>query len=183
MLRTLLRSLRPNRKEAAEALLAARGAGVATFREAMPACAAETRRARRYERPLAMLAITPEPLVGLDHGGQGGPHEALSTHLSFFLLGSLLRETMREPDIVAYSVEHALYVVLLPESGATEVRGAVRRISGVTQEHMKLRVRAGVAEFPKDGLTVQSLFENARQACAPQLFVERLPLAKEASRA
>ena len=71
------------------------GAGVPTFRQALPALTAELERARRYDRPLAIALVTDarvtadqqhrwQPFAGVDdrplEDGQFGvpPHEVLS---------------------------------------------------------------------------------------------------------
>ena len=181
MLVSLRKALRLDRRTPdRDALLAARSAGIATLREVRLAYEAEIRRARRYERPLALLAIAGEHLVL--EGGTARPAAASlapPAHLGFLWLGLFLRDTMRELDVVAYSAEHQLYVALLPETGPAQVRGAIRRIGSAAQERMQLRLRTGLAEFPNDGGTVESLFDHARAACAPQLFVARLPHLRE----
>jgi hypothetical protein len=84
---------------------------------------------------------------------------------------------------VVYSAEHNLYCVLLPESGEREALGAIERITRVIYDRTEVRLRAGAAEFPRDGLTVEDLFERARRGSRGPVMVGQIPIVREASRA
>ena len=173
---------------ASEALRGVRGSGVPTFRESLPRLGLELRRARRYERSVAALAIAPELRARVRSNG-GGPepvipsiHDAaVSTYLTFFVFGSLLRETLRETDVLAYAPEQQYYAVLLPESSEADARGAVTRITQIVKERMEIGLRAGVSEFPRHGLTVEDLFAEARREWEGRRWVGPIPVLKELS--
>jgi hypothetical protein len=171
-----------------EILPGAHKAGVPTFRESLPRLMLELRRARRYERPLAVLAVGVGSLRAVhgDHSGNGHSDQYLSTtvlatHSVFFCLGSLLIDSVRETDIVACSAEHHLYTVLLPETGEVEACLAVDRINRVIYDRAEVHLCTGLAEFPRDGLTVEDLFDYARKGWKGQVRVGHMPLVREAS--
>jgi hypothetical protein len=182
-----IRSLLQNRRSGSiesEALQAARSAGVSTLREARTAFATEFGRARRYRRPLSLVIIGLDPAVM--EGGAPNPAsapEGFSIHSAFFVLGSLLRELLRETDIVAYSAEHHVYVLLLPESGESEAHAAARRISSGVRRRIPLEIHAGIAEFPRDGFTVDTLVGHARSALNGSVFARQPTIVKGASSA
>jgi hypothetical protein len=183
---TILMKRWQNRKQAELDLtmqlrLAAQAADVAVFRETLGKCSAELRRARRYKRALSMIAI------GLDPGDDGalsrreGEDRQIPVHTLFFLLGSLLRNLVRETDVITYSPERQLYVMVVPEASEEEALNAFHRINEVIQRRQPMKVRAGIAEFPRHGLTLDRLFEVAQQNLTGQVHVGPISIMKEAS--
>src|SRR5918996_41986 len=151
------------RRNLTGALRATQWAMMPTYNELRPIIDAEVRRCRRYERPLTVVVLAPQIAAGTNgHGGNGAHAEngngkskgagapdlwgAFSMQLGFLLLGSILRGTLRETDIVAYGAEKHHFVLLLPEVDATGALGAV------------------IASYPKHGLTVDDLIEHARSS-------------------
>ncbi|CAN5728408.1 hypothetical protein BH23GEM6_BH23GEM6_21460 [soil metagenome] len=184
MLKPFLRLLRNRRSGLieSEAFRAARAAGVSTLREARAAFATEIGRARRYHRPLSLV------IVGLDPTGEEsdfpnieGIPKGFSIHSAFFILGSLLRELLREIDVVAYSAEHHVFVLLLPESGEREAHAAARRISSGVRRRIPLEIHAGIAEFPRDGFTLDTLIGHAHAAQNQGVFASHPTIVREAS--
>lgn len=134
---------------------------------------AELDRARRYEHSLSVVVLssTPNPdaeLRPLNRGVDGNGHLPVrvrdTAHLMAILGGAALRETIRESDIVCHDPATDRLLVALAESGAEEGRQAVDRICRLMKDHMGLSVRAGVAQFPEDGLTLDSLIGHAHEA-------------------
>ncbi|MBA2244401.1 MAG: hypothetical protein H0W11_05570 [Gemmatimonadetes bacterium] len=174
---------------AREALDASRALDIPTYRQWLPRLEAELRRARRYERPLAVLVLSPE-IFGTESGSGENGNSALpvplllqTAHLVFFLLGSLLCDTMRESDIVTYAAEPHLYMIVLPEAGEAEARQAVRRLGVAFYDRVPVRLRAGIAEFPRDGLTIEDLFGRARNNWHECSSSHCVPALKEVSNA
>jgi hypothetical protein len=155
-----------------------------TYRELKAVLDAEVRRCRRYERPLAVVVVAPKTPAGANgngaegaaHAGNGNgngngvaapdPWVTFSMQLGFLLLGSVLRGTLRETDIVAYAPDTDDFVVLLPEADAASATRAVDRLSALFYERSSLVLRVGVAAYPADGLTLDDMVEHARQAKA-----------------
>ena len=109
---------------------------------------------------------------GASNGGPGG-HEINSAivpvywaQLRFLMLGSLLCGTLRESDVVSYAAELHEFVALLPECTGAAARQAVDRLHQVYSNRMAIGVRAGIAVYPADGLTLDDLLDHARRALA-----------------
>jgi hypothetical protein len=112
---------------------------------------------------------------GAGNGGSGGNggHEINSAivpvywaQLRFLVLGSLLCGTLRESDVVSYAAELHEFVALLPECTGVAARQAVERLHQVYSNRMAIGVRAGIAVYPADGLTLDDLLDHARAALA-----------------
>jgi hypothetical protein len=156
---------------ARELLLSIQAAGVPTYRQTIPAIAAELRRCRRYERPLTVLAVSlgaaNVPLTG-ETGANGVDPAAAQVALHsgvdclvFLLLGTLLRDVTRESDLVTYAAEEHVYALFLAEASGEAAVKAARRLARALHERAGVRIRAGIAEFPGHGLTVDALFDHA----------------------
>jgi len=86
--------------------------------------------------------------------------------MRFLLLGSLLCGTFRESDIVSYAAELHEFVAFLPECGGTAAHQAVERVDRLYLSRIGVGLRAGLAVYPTDGLTLDDLLEHARLALA-----------------
>jgi hypothetical protein len=151
------------------------GGGVPTFRQSIPRITAELDRARRYQRALTfaifsvdraadpgatMFAAAP---TGAD-GEWPGHAEVLPPGggvLLSVVLACLLRETMRETDIVTYASTEGRCVVVMPEVDTAEARQALGRLHDLAASRLTSPVRAGIAVFPQDGLTLEELIRRA----------------------
>lgn len=162
---------------ARELLLGVQAAGVSTYRQTISSIAAELRRCRRYERPLSVLVVAlegphlPAP-DAVNLAGAQAPLESAFDSVLFLLLGTLLRDVVRESDIVTYAAEEHLYALFLPETDAAAARQAAQRLAGTLHARARARIRAGVAEFPANGLTVEALFDRAVDVLAQSAQVE-----------
>lgn len=97
---------------------------------------------------------------------------SLTAQLGFLLLGSLLRGTVRETDIVAYAPEGHHFVVALPESEMAAGELAIARLNDLCFERTSLVLRVGIACFPADGLSLDDLVEHARHAWREEPLIE-----------
>ena len=151
---------------AGESALLGRLSAILTFQELRPALEGELRRARRYERPLAMLIAVPDaPRPAALQGPAGTlPVAAYGAQLRFLLLGSLLCGTLRESDIVAYLAERHEFCAMLPECGGFAAAATIARLHRLYSTRTGEGIRAGVAVFPDDGLTLDDLVTHARGA-------------------
>ena len=152
--------------------LVSRFSGIPPYREGLPDMRLEVQRARRYERPLSMLA------VGLS-AEEGPIRKELA---DFLLLGVVLRDALRETDVMSYSVEHQLYSMLLTETTRAGALEAAIRFGSIARRRADLKIRCGVSEFPQNGLSVDDLFAHARHSWQGHLQVGSIPVVKEASR-
>lgn len=186
---------------AGESALLGRLSAILTFQELRPALEGELRRARRYERPLAVLVAVPDvsrpgasdaapgslgmPGSGTSgngrlhhepaHAGMSGmagmsgttgaaPLASYGAQLRFLLLGSILCGTLRESDIVAYLAERHEFCAMLPECGGFAAAATIARLHRLYASRTGEGIRAGVAVFPDDGLTLDDLVTHARGA-------------------
>lgn len=133
---------------------------IPVYRQILPRAAMEIRRARRYERGISLLVMSPQGLL-LEGKGAEGVMPARSAPLHYILLGSYLRNTLRETDLLASIPESLLYTVFMPETREREAGRAVKRLEAGFHRLAAARLRHGIAEFPRDGLTVENLFESA----------------------
>ena len=171
----LLRGGDTDEPEDQAAELVTREAPVPEFRELLPHLRGELDRARRYQRPLSVLVVTPHPVgddgAWPDTGGDAnarsnGKKVLLETrlpHLASLLVGSILAGAVRQGDRVTYRTANDRFVVLLAEADREVARGAVRRIEGMMRERARLGMRVGIATFPEDGFTLSDLLGQASE--------------------
>jgi GGDEF domain-containing protein len=124
-----------------------------TFHELLPLFERELRRARRYERPLSVLVLAFETVEPI-HIAQ----------LRVLHLGALLRDTLRESDLVAYAAESQEFVAVLPETDSVAAEQSAKRIHRLLVSRMATGLRAAVAVFPHGGLTLDDLVARARSS-------------------
>jgi hypothetical protein len=174
---------------------------VPLYAEMRPVLQAELGRSRRYERPLAILAVTLDhPLVFRPHGGasssrwsngrSGRPGlltwpeaDWVIARVNLMVLGELLKGNLRECDIVTYSVSSQRYIVALPECDAPAAHRAVDRLVRVLGERTAAAARAGVAAYPLDGLTLEDLVAAAERRLLDAVGSQGLSLVGGASSA
>ena len=152
------------------------GAGVPTFRQHLPRMSAELDRARRYQRVLTMAVFSIERTLTSGGGDLAAPTsnsadalwaahvEPVPTAADGFLpimLACVLREAMRETDIVTYASTQSRCIVAMPEVDTEEARRAVRRLHDLATRRLTSPVRAGIAIFPHDGVTLGELLRCA----------------------
>lgn len=137
--------------------------GVAALRDALPRLVAELERARRYSRPFTVAVVSaelPDGRVAHPHPGEGVQGNG-SSRLFSPLLASILRETLRDCDLVMYSAIEGRCLVGMPELGAEEARQAVARLHDLCATRLTLPLRSGVGVFPEDGWTLEDLLQHA----------------------
>ena len=103
----------------------------------------EFARARRYERPISVVAIAPTDL----------PDQS-DVRLRFCDLRDTLFDTLlltAECDLLCTDPRTGAALIVLPESNATSLAGTVQRIRGALAPD----VRLGAASFPDDALTLE----------------------------
>ena len=142
---------------------------IPVYRQILPRAGLELRRARRYERPFSVLVISPTGFLPEDKGAEG-VMPTRSAPLLYVLLGSFLRNSLRETDLLSSIPESLLYAVFMPEARERQAREAVERLQTGFHRLTGAQLRSGIAEFPRDGLTVEKLFESATLAWGGALF-------------
>jgi hypothetical protein len=118
-----------------------------SLHQALPRLGHEVARARRYERPLTIALLASD--------------DAHAPSLITLMLAALVRESVRDTDIVAYAPSLALCIIGLPEARQAGARTAMERVQALCLERLMLPVRSGVAEFPIAGWTLEELIKQA----------------------
>jgi GGDEF domain-containing protein len=121
----------------------------------------EMRRARRHQRPLALLSI------GLPDGGLAVKSPRLLEQLqrenlrryATAQLANILAEEADDSDIIARRGDH--FVTLLPEATYEEASLFAKRLQTHASAQLGLRLHVGVATFPDRELTFEKLVETA----------------------
>jgi hypothetical protein len=87
-----------------------------------------------------------------------------TSQVATIVFGSVLREALRESDIVTYIAAHSQYAILLTESTKAQAQSAIERITALYSRRTPNHLRAGTAEFPRDALTLEELITTAQKA-------------------
>jgi hypothetical protein len=122
----------------------ARDAGLVTGWYLAQRCEEECYRAERYERPLALIIVEPQP--GSDRRAVRG------------WIGEWLIVGVRMADIAAY-LGAERYAILLPETDRARAAKLANRLRASVQQ-----ARTGVAAFPQDGHNFGELVAFAKSA-------------------
>lgn len=163
---------KPNGTASARALLEriglSPGANAPSVMDAIASIDAEVGRARRYEYPLSIVVLETLPLWdgGARAGngsnganGDGTRHanghviETSVPQMISLVAAAMLRETLRESDVVCYQPTQDRFLLALTEASAEEAQRAIRRVETLFADRLRLGVVTGLAHFPEDALT------------------------------
>jgi lipopolysaccharide/colanic/teichoic acid biosynthesis glycosyltransferase len=161
----------------------------------------ELHRARRFERPVAIVYCTTETM------GVNDPDAQIKTDFIQWHLTRTMRQrysqvkiaqaasalTYKSDTIVEYGND---VVICLPETSCEEAEQFARRLTRFAQDLYQIELKVGAAAFPKDGLVFENLVkaakdnvqswndsnddDNSRQGDVIINFNERLRIEKEA---
>lgn len=136
-----------------------------SFDQSQHAFYREVRRARRFERPLAMLAIramtdaaSPSPAVSEMQ------QQAKQRQLHARLAALLIQQT-KDSDLVAYDDER--FALILPETRETSALRVAQRIREVVRQQLTLSVSVGIATYPDQERTLDGLLSRAKPQPLP----------------
>jgi hypothetical protein len=121
----------------------------------------EVRRARRYERPLSMLAVSAalsQAPIAIAELLEQARRESLDRYARA-RLAALLDEETAGSTLIADRGDH--FLLLLPETGANEAEQVAKRIERAAAEQHGMSVRFGMASFPHQEITFDKLLETA----------------------
>lgn len=150
---------------------------VPTYRSTLKKMSNELARVRRYDRPLSVVILRLESdqlLIDLKrslvaengNGSVESYNQVMQTiQLVFSLVGSILKESLRESDIATYDVSNNQYIVMLPESNREQAAQTVTRLKKLLFKRTAGHLVSGISEFPTDGLIIDDLVKSAVQAC------------------
>jgi diguanylate cyclase (GGDEF)-like protein len=135
--------------------------GLGNYRRLIIALAGEVRRSQRTERPFAVLLLDLDDLKEINDR-----HGHLAGNRALCRVADVLRVSCRSVDIaVRFGGDE--FALILPETGEAAARKVARRISdelAVDMESPAISLSLGVAEYPRDGQTIESLLAAADRA-------------------
>jgi diguanylate cyclase (GGDEF)-like protein len=135
--------------------------GLGNYRRLIAALAGEMRRSQRTERAFAVLLLDLDDLKGINDR-----HGHLAGNRALCRVAGALRVSCRSIDTVARFGGDE-FALILPETGETAARRVARRISdelAMDTEPPALSLSVGVAEYPRDGMTIERLLGVADHA-------------------
>ncbi|RJR39527.1 MAG: hypothetical protein C4576_21525 [Desulfobacteraceae bacterium] len=146
-----------------------RAAAIPSFRQSFPILNKEIARGRRFQKTLIianvrMSGVSGEDLNGAIHDAGLGERPDTMTWIEFALCGPVFRDALREIDIITYDHGQNQFVIALPETSKHQAIGAINRLRKIIGEPIFNRLAFGIAEFPADGLSIESLVEYANHA-------------------
>lgn len=140
---------------------------VASFEESQGEIYREIRRARRYERPASLVALS------VAASDERNPDElmrevqqALTQRYADGQVAKLLLEETDAAALITRRNSH--FVVLLPEVDAARARHLILRLGNTVAARWKLRLCAGSASFPDQEVTFEGLLERAESELGAQ---------------
>ena len=148
---------------------------VPTYRSTLKQLTDELARVRRYHRPLSIVVLRLESdqllldlkrslVAGSGNGGAESYTQVMQTiQLVFSLIGSILKESLRDSDIACYDVPNNQYILMFPESNREQATMTVTRLKKLLFKRTAGHLVAGIAEFPADGLIVEDLVKLSVQ--------------------
>jgi len=131
----------------------------------------EVRRARRYQRPLTLMAIGIEEgsiQVALDRMVQ----EVQQAMMKQYVLSGVARTLCAELEdyhIIAQRNDH--FLALLPEVTSEQLTDLAGRLRKAVSEQVRVTLQIGTASFPEDAVTFESLVEKAIEEMDPAYLV------------
>lgn len=121
----------------------------------------EVRRARRYERPLSLLALSaavPQLPAAIAQLLEQARRESLGRYVRA-KVAALLDEQTAGSTVIVDRGDH--FLLLLPETGPDEAQQVGKRIERAAGERHGISVRFGIANFPHQETTFDKLLETA----------------------
>lgn len=117
----------------------------------------ELDRASRYKRPLSVL------MVSLDSSAKSAADKEEILRRRYPKIVAYIREMIRAMDLLAHYGKFELEL-LLPETDRKEALRLAQRITTEKSFDRQILLSAGIATFPEDGRTGDTLIEKSRQA-------------------
>jgi diguanylate cyclase (GGDEF)-like protein/PAS domain S-box-containing protein len=145
--------------------------GLANYRRLSETAELEIKRSERTKRNFAVLIFDLNGMKRINDS-----HGHLAGNRALCRLADIFRFACRSIDTAArYGGDE--FAIILPETGAKEAGAVGRRIcERLTNEQEKplLSVSFGVAIYPKDGATIETLFQAADRALYKMKQMERI---------
>jgi len=148
------------------------------FSEGQGTIYTEVKRARRYHRPLALIAlrvneadfqiVLPEMVKEVQ--------QAMMREYTMAGIARILGENMHDFDTIA--VRDNNFILVLPEISTEETAHIAQKLEDTVKEKMKVKLQVGIASFPNEAMTFESLVElalkNAQQPAEVHLTPKQI---------
>jgi hypothetical protein len=155
-------------------------AGIPIYRNSIPLIKKEISRVRRYQRTLSVVVIrahstlpevSNDAMEGISMSENGKVENALKqfTQIEYLLCGRILRDSLREVDLIVYDGAKNQFIIFLPESNRMDAEKAVRRLSEILGKRISNQLYYGISEFPTDGLIEEDLIERAVESATKNI--------------
>jgi hypothetical protein len=121
----------------------------------------EIRRARRYHRPLTLLAVSPKDgavKVSLDRFIREFQRDTVDKYITA-RVAEFLSSAMKDCDIITHRNGH--FIMLLPETDREKAKEVVASLETAARESLGLDLKFGLSVFPEEEVTFVSLLERA----------------------
>jgi GGDEF domain-containing protein len=131
----------------------------------------EVRRARHHQRPLMLMAIGVEEesvRVALDRMVQE-VQQAMMKQYVLSGVSKILCDELADYNIIAQRNDH--FLALLPEVTPEKLTDLIERLRGAVSERVGVALQIGVASFPEDAVTFESLVEKAIEEMDPAYLI------------
>jgi GGDEF domain-containing protein len=127
-------------------------------------------RSRRHRRPLSVLVIKPDPnsINTAIHRTIQEVQQAMMTRYVVTSLTRVVSDVMRRTDTIFEQPNANQFIVLSPETSATNSSAFVERIKAAASEKLGVDVICGVASFPDNALTFDELVREAEAHATQQ---------------
>ena len=137
------------------------GARPVPFYEAQGGMYRELKRARYYQRPLAVIALEIDPTTMKAQIPEimKDVQQAMMKEYVMAKAARILDDKLHEFNAIA--LHDNRFIVLLPETNSDHVNEIALRLESELLHKMKLRLQVGTASFPRQGITFETLIERA----------------------
>ena len=131
----------------------------------------EVRRARHHHRPLTLMAIGVEEesiQVALDRMVQ----EVQQAMMKQYVLSGVARtlcDELEDYNVIAQRNDH--FLALLPEVVPEKLSDLTERLRRAVSEQVGVALQIGIASFPEDAMTFESLVEKAVEKMDPAYLI------------
>jgi GGDEF domain-containing protein len=131
--------------------------------DATEAIKVELTRSRRYNRPLTVLVLEPDPEAIQSNLQRVFQEMKLNSARRYAIarLCQIVNETSRRTDLIFQQSRQGRFIVLCPETDPQDCSILANRIQNIAHESLGIPVAWGAAVFPADALTFEELLHKA----------------------
>ncbi len=136
---------------------------VLPYQEGVLNAKTEMYRGRRYERPISVVVMEPEPesIKASLHRSVQKVQQSMMSRYIYMGLARVVSQEMRRMDIAIEHQEQGRLVVLCPETNGEGANAMVKRIRKTASEQLGVSFEVGIASFPGEAVTFEELLNRA----------------------